>query len=59
MPICFVSTRTGVGVKALLDLFGYADRDGDGWRDRPDGSPLLLEIASQSDGVSRQQQGLW
>jgi ABC-type transport system substrate-binding protein len=28
---------------ALLDLYGYADRDGDGWRDRPDGSPLVLQ----------------
>ena len=23
--------------KALLDLYGYIDRDGDGWRDMPDG----------------------
>ena len=23
--------------KALLDLYGYVDRDGDGWRDLPDG----------------------
>ena len=23
--------------KALLDLYGYVDRDGDGWRDMPDG----------------------
>jgi len=28
--------------KALLDMFGYVDRDGDGWRDQPDGTPLLL-----------------
>ena len=39
--------------KALLDLYGYTDRDGDGWRDRPDGSPLLLEIASQPDQSTR------
>jgi hypothetical protein len=24
--------------KALLDLYGYVDRDGDGWREQPDGS---------------------
>jgi ABC-type transport system substrate-binding protein len=54
-----MSRHDAARAKALLDLFGYTDRDGDGWRDRPDGSPLLLEIASQSDGVSRQQQGLW
>lgn len=28
---------------ALLDLFGYTDKDGDGWRDLPDGKPLVLE----------------
>jgi oligopeptide transport system substrate-binding protein len=28
--------------KALLDMFGYMDRDGDGWREQPDGSPLVL-----------------
>ncbi len=33
--------------RALLDLYGYTDRDGDGWREQPDGRPLLLEIATQ------------
>ena len=28
---------------ALLDMFGYTDQDGDGWRDQPDGKPLVLE----------------
>lgn len=28
---------------ALLDMYGYVDKDGDGWRDQPDGSPLVLE----------------
>jgi ABC-type transport system substrate-binding protein len=27
---------------ALLDMFGYTDKDGDGWRDLPDGKPLVL-----------------
>ena len=27
---------------ALLDMFGYTDKDGDGWRDMPDGKPLTL-----------------
>jgi ABC-type transport system substrate-binding protein len=27
--------------KALLDMFGYVDADGDGWREQPDGSPRL------------------
>jgi ABC-type transport system substrate-binding protein len=39
--------------KGLLDLYGYVDRDGDGWRERPDGSPLLLEVATQSDQQQR------
>ncbi len=28
--------------RALLDLYGYIDRDGDGWREQPDGQPLLI-----------------
>jgi ABC-type transport system substrate-binding protein len=45
--------------KALLDLYGYVDKNGDGWRDQPDGQPLLLEYTSEPSQVSRQQQGLW
>jgi ABC-type transport system substrate-binding protein len=45
--------------KALLDLYGYVDRDGDGWREEPDGRPLVLEMATQSDQVSRQRDELW
>jgi ABC-type transport system substrate-binding protein len=45
--------------KALLDMFGYTDKDGDGWRDMPDGSPLLLEKASQTDQLSRQLDDQW
>ena len=39
--------------KALLDLYGYVDRNGDGWRDMPDGSPLVLPLATQADQRSR------
>jgi oligopeptide transport system substrate-binding protein len=28
--------------KALLDMFGYVDRDGDGYREQPDGTPLVI-----------------
>ncbi len=45
--------------KALLDLYGWVDRDGDGWREQPDGSPLLLEVATQPDQLSRQRAELW
>ena len=40
--------------KALLDLYGYVERNGSGWRDMPDGSPLVLTVATQSDQRSRQ-----
>jgi ABC-type transport system substrate-binding protein len=45
--------------KALLDMYGYVDKDGDGWRDLPDGKPLVLEIATQPDQNSRQFDELW
>jgi ABC-type transport system substrate-binding protein len=45
--------------KALLDLYGYVDRDGDGWREQPDGSPLTLEYATQPDDQNRQLAELW
>lgn len=45
--------------KALLDLFGYVDKNGDGWRDLPNGEPLVLELTSETAQVSRQLQGLW
>ena len=44
---------------ALLDMFGYADRNGDGYRERPDGSPLVLELASRTDQEARQYDELW
>jgi ABC-type transport system substrate-binding protein len=45
--------------QALLDLYGYVDKDGDGWRDQPDGSPLVLEYATQPDELSRQLITQW
>jgi ABC-type transport system substrate-binding protein len=45
--------------KALLDAFGYVDREGDGWREQPDGSPLRLEMATQPDQLSRQLDEIW
>jgi ABC-type transport system substrate-binding protein len=33
--------------RALLELFGWRDRDGDGWRETPEGQPLVLEMATQ------------
>ena len=45
--------------KALLDMYGYVDKDGDGWRDMPDGSPLVLTRNSQSDSLSHSLDELW
>ena len=45
--------------KALLDMYGYLDKDGDGWRDMPDGSPLVLHKATQPDQLSRQLDEQW
>jgi len=45
--------------KALLDLYGYVDKNGDGWRDQPDGKPLVLELTTETTQLSRQIQGLW
>ena len=45
--------------KALLEMYGYVDRDGDGWREMPDGSPLVLKKNTQPDQLSRQLDDLW
>ncbi|MFO1218539.1 MAG: ABC transporter substrate-binding protein [Burkholderiaceae bacterium] len=45
--------------RALLDLYGYVDRDGDGWRDLPDGRPLVIAMATQPDDLSRKFDELW
>src|SRR5712671_355593 len=45
--------------KALLDIYGYVDRDGDGYREAPDGSKLALELASTPDSRGKQQDELW
>ncbi len=45
--------------KALLDMYGYVDRDGDGWRDMPDGSPLVFINTSQPTQEERLFTELW
>ena len=44
---------------ALLDLYGFADRNGDGWRERPDGSPLELRLATSATQRGRAQSEIW
>jgi oligopeptide transport system substrate-binding protein len=41
--------------KALLDMFGYVDRDGDGVREQPDGKPLVIR-SKYSAGSQEQRQ---
>ena len=45
--------------KALLDMFGYVDRDGDGWREMPDGSPLVINFSSTPTARDAQFDELW
>ena len=45
--------------KALLDMYGYVDKDGDGWRDLPDGSPLVIDQGTTPDQRARSRNELW
>jgi ABC-type transport system substrate-binding protein len=45
--------------RALLDRFGYKDRDGDGYRELPDGKPLVIENWSPPTSRARQFDELW
>ncbi len=47
------------GAKALLDKVGYRDRDGDGFRERPDGKPLLVKMYSTPAAIDRETDDLW
>lgn len=40
--------------KALLDLYGYRDADGDGCREGPDGKPLALLMNTTAEAFQRQ-----
>ena len=54
-----MSTFNRARAKALLDLHGYTDKNGDGWRDLPDGKPLLLEYQTSPDQQNRQLNEQW
>ena len=45
--------------RALLDLYGFIDRDGDGWREQPDGSPLVLQMATEPEQIYRLFNDVW
>ena len=48
-----MSTYSPARARALLELYGWTDRDGDGWRDTPDGRPFVLQMATQTSQESR------
>jgi len=45
--------------KALLDTYGFVDRDGDGWREMPDGTPLEITFSSVAQPRFRPWDELW
>jgi len=45
--------------RALLDKFGYRDRDGDGYRETPEGKPLAIKRWSVPTSSQRQIDELW
>lgn len=45
--------------RALLDTYGYLDRNGDGWRESPAGDPLVLAAATDPSQISRQHDELF
>ncbi|MBK6804039.1 MAG: hypothetical protein IPG84_03825 [Betaproteobacteria bacterium] len=53
------ATYDPAAARALLDRFGYRDRDGDGWREMPDGKPFVLVHSSLPDSWSREADTLW
>ncbi|MBA4175001.1 MAG: bicyclomycin resistance protein [Leptothrix sp. (in: Bacteria)] len=54
-----MSAPSPARAQALLDLYGYLDRDGDGWREAPDGRPLTLRIAFTPDRRARASSEVW
>ncbi len=54
-----MSSYSPARAKALLDLYGYVDRNGDGWREQPDGRPLELVMATQSSQNDRRSNEIW
>lgn len=44
---------------ALLDYFGYKDRDGDGFREMPDGAALIITKSSSTVALDRELDELW
>ena len=45
--------------RALLDKFGYKDRDGDGYREAPDGKAIVLVKGATPTATERDANELW
>ncbi len=56
---CTMSEYDPARARALLDMHGYVDRDGDGWREMPDGKPLKLVLSSEPEQIYRQYNDLY
>ena len=54
-----MSEHNPTKARALLDTYGYLDRDGDGYRESPEGHKLVLRMASMSDQATRSQNELY
>ena len=48
-----------VGARALLDRFGFKDRDGDGYRETPEGKPLTVIRGTLPESWYREADTLW
>jgi ABC-type transport system substrate-binding protein len=45
--------------RALLDKFGYKDRNGEGYRQAPDGKALVIEYWTPPTSAARERDELW
>ncbi len=54
-----MNTHDPVRARALLDTYGYRDRDGDGYRELPDGRALALVFGTGNDQAAKQHNELW
>ncbi|HEV7412336.1 MAG TPA: ABC transporter substrate-binding protein, partial [Casimicrobiaceae bacterium] len=53
------SSHAPVAARALLDRFGYKNRDADGYRKTPDGKALTVVLSLRAAAISREMQTLW